>query len=311
MILWALLLIVGLTAAIFGSRRAVTYATDLAYSYEVSPFIIGVIIVAIGTDLPEIANSLIGALADEGDFAAANATGSAITQMTLVLGILPLVGGAITIGPQRIVLPGALMVVGFVVGAIFGADDQLTRTEGLILIAFWLVSTYLIYRRTPLAGEPAMVAFERRPLRSLGGLLLALAIVGAGATGAVTAFLEIAEELDVPIFLLSFFAASIGSSLPELVVDITAVRRGERDLAIGDIFGSSLIDATVVLGIGPVVRTLAVDGGLVVTSGIAGAVIVAALTFVLSKRGKHTWVTGLALIAAYAALYPLLLSATH
>ena len=311
MIFWVALLIVGLTAAIIGSRRAVDYATELAYSFAVSPFIIGAVVVGFGTDLPEIANSLIGALAGEGDFAAGNATGSTITQMTLVLGILPLVGGAITIGPQRIVLPGALMVVGLITGAFFGSDDQLTRNEGLILIAFWIASTYLIYRRTPLAGEPTMVAYERRPMRSLGGLAVSLAVVGAGATGAVTAFLEIAEALSVPVFLLSFFAASIGSSLPELVVDITAVRQGERDLAVGDIFGSSLIDASLVLGIGPAVRHLTVDGDLVVTSGIAGAVIVGALTVVLARRGKHDWVTGLALLAAYAALYPLLLSAGH
>lgn len=311
MVLWAVLLVVGLSAAILGSQKAVTYATELAYSYPVSPFIIGAVIVAIGTDLPEIANSLIGALAGEGDFAAGNATGSTITQMTLVLGILPLVGGAITIGPQRIVLPGALMAAGLICGAYFGADDRMTRPEGLVLIAFWVVGTYLIYRRTPLAGEPTMVAFERRPLHSLGGLLVALAVVGAGATGAVTAFLEIAEALDLPVFLLSFFAASVGSSLPELVVDITAVRRGERDLAVGDIFGSSLIDATLVLGIGPAVRSLTVDGALLVTSGVAGALIVAALTFVLARRGRHNWATGLALLVAYAALYPLLLSAGH
>lgn len=311
MILWIVLLVVGLVAAILGSRWAVTFASAIAYSFPVSPFIIGAVIVAIGTDLPEIANSFVGALRDSGDFAAGNATGSTITQMTLVLGILPLAGGTIAIGPQRIVLPGTLMVGGLVLGAIFGADNQLTRLEGLVLVAFWIISTILIYRRTPVAGEPSMVAYGQGIGRSVGGLLLSLAVVGAGATGAVTAFLEIAEEIDIPVFLVSFFAASFGSSLPELVVDITAVRRGERDLAIGDIFGSSLIDATVVLGIGPLVRTLTVDGGLLLAGGLAGAVIVAALTFVLARRGKHNWATGIALIVAYAALYPLLIAAQH
>ena len=309
MILWVALLSVGLAATIVGSRRAVSYASDIAYSFPVSPFIIGAIIVAIGTDLPEIANSFIGALRNEGDFAAGNATGSTITQMTLVLGILPLVGGTIAIGPQRIVLPGALMVGGLILGAVLGADNRLTQLEGLILIGFWAASTVLIYRRTPFAGEPTMVAYERRLGRSIGGLLLSLAVVGAGATAAVTGFLEIAEDLGAPVFLVSFFAASIGSSLPELVVDVTAVRRGERDLAVGDIFGSSLIDATVVLGIGPAVRTLSVDGSLVVVSGIAGAVIIGACTFILARRGRHDWATGVALLVAYAALYPLLVIA--
>lgn len=309
MIWWAALLVVGLIAAIIGSRRAVDFATDLAYSYPVSPFIIGALIVAIGTDLPEIANSLIGAIVGAGDFSAGNAIGSTITQMTLVLGILPLVGGALTIGPGRIVLPGTFMVIGLLLGAVFGADGQLLGWEGLVLVSFWLVATILIYRRTPVAGEPSMVAYERRTGRALGGLLFALAIVGAGATGAVAAFLEIAERLDVPVYLISFFAASIGTSLPELVVDITAVRRGERDLAVGDIFGSSLIDATVVLGVGPAVRTLSVDGDLLITAGIAGAVIVALITWVLARRGRHDWLTGVAMLVAYAALYPLLVGA--
>ncbi len=306
--LWIAVLVIGLAAAILGSRRAVTYASALAYSYPISPFIIGAVIVAIGTDLPEIANSIVGALAGEGDFAAGNATGSTITQMTLVLGILPLVGGTIAIGRQRIVLPGVLMVAGLLLGALFGADNSLTRIEGLVLVTFWLSGTVLIYRRTPVAGEPSMVAFERKLARAVGGLLAALAVVGGGATAAVTAFLEIAEEFDVPIFLISFFAASIGSSLPELVVDITAVRRGERDLAVGDIFGSSLIDATLVMGIGPALRTLTVDGGLVVTTGIVGAVIIAALTFTLARRRRHDWVTGIGLLVVYLALYPLMMN---
>jgi len=309
MILWVGLLAVGLAAAILGSNRAVTFASNIAYSFPVSPFIIGAVIVAIGTDLPEIANSFIGALRDQGDFAAGNATGSAITQMTLVLGILPLVGGTIAIGPGRIALPGSLMVGGMLLGAAFGADNQLTRLEGLVLLAFWIVSTVLIYRRTPVAGEPSMVAYGQGLGRSVAGLLVSLAVVGAGATAAVAAFLEIAERLDAPVFMVSFFAASFGSSLPELVVDVTAVRRGERDLAIGDIFGSSLIDATVVLGIGPMVRTLSVDGSLVVVSGLAGAVIVAALTFALAKRRRLDWITGVLLLLAYLALYPILITA--
>jgi cation:H+ antiporter len=308
-ILWVALLAIGLAAAILGSRRAVTYASNIAYSFPVSPFIIGAVIVAIGTDLPEIANSFVGALRDEGDFAAGNATGSTITQMTLVLGILPLVGGAIAIEPGRIALPGSLMVGGLLMGAVFGADNQLTQLEGIVLVGFWIVSTVLIYRHTPVAGEPSMVAYGQGLGRSVAGLLIALAVVGGGATAAVTAFLEIADRLNAPVFLVSFFAASFGSSLPELVVDITAVRRGERDLAVGDIFGSSLIDATLVLGIGPMIRTLSVDGNLVVVSGIVAAIIVAALTFALVRKRRHDWITGVALLLAYLALYPILVTA--
>lgn len=303
-----LIVLVGLGAAIYASDRAVGYATDLSFGFNVPPFVIGAIVVAIGTDLPEIANSIVSAISEYGDMAAGTATGSTITQMTLVLGILPFVGGAIASGPHRIVLPGGLMVFGLLLGAYFGSDDALTRVEGLVLVGVWAVATVLVYRQSPVAGAPAMVVPERRPMQALVGVLVSLAVVGAGATAAVTAFIEIAEQLDVPVFLLSFFAASIGTSLPELVVDVAAIRKGERDLAIGDIFGSSLIDATLALGIGPALVPLAVDGGLMVRSGLAGAVIVALITFGLARRRRHDRVSGFLMLLAYAALYPLLLA---
>ncbi|NNL69737.1 MAG: sodium:calcium antiporter [Acidimicrobiia bacterium] len=300
--------VLGLLAAIWASKRAVGYASDLAFGYNVPPFVVGAVILAIGTDLPEIASSVVGAFSGSGDVAAGTATGSTITQMTLVLGVLPFVGGAMASGPHRIVLPGVLMAIGLLAGAYFGSDDLLTRTEGLFLVGFWLVSSVLIYRQSPLAGDPTLVVPERRPSRALAGVFLSLAVVGIGATVAVSAFIELADELDVPVFLLSFFAASIGTSLPELVVDVIAVRSGEKDLAIGDIFGSSLIDATLALGIGPLLIPLTVDGNLVVRSGLAGALIVAIITLLLARRGRHDRISGAVFLLIYAALYPVLLA---
>jgi len=305
---WIVIAVFGLAVAIVASGRAVGYASDLAFGFNVPPFVIGAILVAIGTDLPEIANSIVSAVSEYGDMAAGVATGSTITQMTLVLGILPFVGGTIATGPHRIVLPGALMVVGLLVGAGFGSDGAFTRIEGLILVAFWITSAVLVYRQAPEAGAPVMIAAEGRPASALAGVAVSLTLVGAGATAAVMAFIEVAETMDVPVYLVSFFAASIGTSLPELVVDVTAIRKGEKDMAIGDIFGSSLIDASLALGIGPALVPLAVDGGLVVRSALAGAVIVALLTFALARRRHHDRITGLGLLLAYAALYPVLLA---
>lgn len=307
-VLWLAVVVVGLGLAIVASGRAVGYASDLAFSFNVPPFVIGAIVVAIGTDLPELANAVVSAISQYGDMATGTAIGSTITQMTLVLGLLPFFGGTMASGPRRIMLPGSLIVAGLLAGAVFGADDSFSRLEGLALILLWVVSAVLIYRLAPPAGAPVMVTSERRPSRALVGVMVSLAVVGAGAAAAVTAFIEIAEALDVPLFLLSFFAASIGTSLPELVVDVVAVRRGEKDMAIGDIFGSSLIDATLVLGIGPALVPLAVDGDLLVRSALAGSLIVAILTFVLARRRHHDRVTGVMLLLAYATLYPVLLA---
>ena len=97
-----------------------------------------------------------------------------------------------------------------------------------MLVAFWICQHVLIYRRTPVAGEPSMVRL-RPGLRSVVRAAACACRRRGGRHRAVTAFLEIAERFDAPVFLVSFFAASFGSSLPELVVDITAsTQRGTR-----------------------------------------------------------------------------------
>ena len=133
-------------------------------------------------------------------------------------------------------------------------------------------------------------------------------LVGAGATAAVEAFVQLAESFSVPEYLLTFFVASIGTSLPELMVDVTALRRGERDLAIGDIFGSSLVDATLSIGIGPVVAPTVINSDLAVRGSLLAMAALAAVTLLLTFVRRHDWKTGLALLGIYAAMYLALLA---
>ena len=104
----------------------------------------------------------------------------------------------------------------------------------------------------------------------------------------VRSFIEITDSLGVPEFLASSIVLAIGTSLPELVVDWTAIRRGAAALAIGDLFGSSLVDATLSVGIGPIIRptavsTQAMTGVLVIAVGVSVATLAVAL--VTSRRG--------------------------
>ena len=87
-VLWLLALLAGLVAAAFGSRRAVGAALDASRTSSISPGIIGLTVMAVGTDLPEIANSIVAAFGDHGDLLVGDAAGSALTQVTLILGLL-------------------------------------------------------------------------------------------------------------------------------------------------------------------------------------------------------------------------------
>ncbi len=308
-LLWIVAGIIGLVLALAASRRAVHHASALAFGSRFPPFVIGISLLAIGTDLPEIANSVIASLRNRGDLNVSDSIGSAVTQVTLVLGLLPLIGGAFVLGRRRVRLIGGLIVAALTLGLALVADGYLSRIDGLVLLSGWVVASAAIWRFAPPASGPDLPVPVHGKGKHVVSVLGALAVVGAGAWIAIEALLRIAGLINVPIYIIGFLGASLGTSLPELIVDITALREGQRDLAVGDVFGSSLVDATLSIGIGPIVAPTAITAGLAMRGGLGAVAAVGAVTLVLGSRKRHTRLTGIILLLIYAAMYVLLVSA--
>lgn len=143
----------------------------------------------------------------------------------------------------------------------------------------------------------------REPTRStLSHVILALtafAIVGLAASGLIKSIIAISSHFGVPEYILSFFGAAIGTSLPELAVEFTALKRNQRQMALGDIFGSCLVDASLSIGIGPLLFPTTVSANLALKgSMLAIAALVVAGTL-LSLRQKHDKFSGATLIIIY------------
>ncbi len=308
--LLAMLAIVGgFGITMVASRRAVQDAAALAAGTRVPPFIIGITLLAIGTDLPEIANSIIASISGHGDINVGDSVGSAATQATLVLGLLPLLGGAFVAGRRRVGTVGGATVGALLFGAWIMADGDLTRTDAALLIIAWLAGTALAWRELPAGAQPTMTVATAHRLRKAMGVLLALAVVGAGAAAAVWGLTTVAITLAVPEYLIAFFVASIGTSLPELVVDVTAIRKGQRDLAVGDALGSSFVDSTLSIAAGPLIAPVSVTASLVVTGSLLAALVIGIVAVLLSVRRRHDRVSGLLLIALYVGFYVLWIAA--
>lgn len=307
--LWIVGGTLGLLMALAASRRAVHHASALAFGSRLPPFVIGIGLLAIGTDLPEIANSIIASLREQGDLNVSDSIGSSVTQLTLVLGLLPFAAGAFVVGRRRTRIVGSAIVMSLGLGLILVADGRLTRLDGGVLLGAWLLSSALVWRFVGPSSEPELRVPALQRGRHVVLALGALALVALGAGVAIEALIRIAELINVPVYVLGFLGASLGTSLPELLVDVTALRAGQRDLAVGDVFGSSLVDATLSIGIGPLVMPTAVTAGLALRGGLGALTAVAIVTLILSLRSRHTKVTGLLLLILYGALYVLLLSA--
>ncbi len=261
-IVWSIGVAAGLLLAIWASRRALDAAVLLGTQLGLSSFVIGVTIVAVGTDLPEIANSIIASVAGHGDLNVGNSIGSVVTQSTVVLGGLCFVGH-LESSRRFIVTVGVLTVLAILTGAVLLSDGWFSRADGALLVAFWIGGTFIIQR--PVKRTPVVVE-ERVDLgHLLGRTTYYLALVGLGATVAVESFTRAAESLGAPEYLLSFFVLAAGTSLPELVIDFRALRQRQGQLAMGDLLGSSFVDATLSPGIGPMLAPTVLssvsDGG--------------------------------------------------
>ena len=299
--LWLSALVGAIVATSLASRRAVRSAERIADDLDVSPAMVGLTVVAIGTDLPEIANSLVASATGHGDVNVGDSMGSAVTQITLTLAILCFAGGQITANRNFVVAVGTATVFAAMFVRLLVDDGELSRIDGGILILLWLGGTVLLGQGERRPRERLDRSRRQSARADLIGALGWLAAVGLAAIVVVESFLRIAEMLGVPEFVGSFIALSIGTSLPELFVDWTAIRRGASSMAIGDVFGSSFVDSTLSVGIGPAVFSAAVSSA-VFTGTVLAALGMLAATLIVARSSRFDWRVSVGLLAVYAAV---------
>jgi cation:H+ antiporter len=243
-----------------GADVFVTGAKQVGTSFGMSNFAIGVLIVGLGTSVPELASSIAAVLSGTTEIVIANVVGSNITNILLIGGVLALLGGPIMISTNllKTELPlFAIATVHFIASVYDGVVD---RIEALLLVG--TLTAYIWYllsssKRTELDQD-----VEKRmglQIKSLVFIALGLSAVLVGAHYTVESAVALAAGFAVPIGLVSIAAIAIGTSLPELFVSIQAVRNNETDLAIGNIFGSNAFNILLVVGIPGLMTPLIAD----------------------------------------------------
>ena len=188
------------------------------------------------------------------------------------------------------------------------ADGDISRLDATVFLAAWIIGSAITWGPPPEGAQMPLQLEAAEKLKKTLIVLFSLGVVGGATAGAVWGLVQLAEAIDVPTFIVAFFLAALGTSLPELVVEITAVRRGQSELAIGDALGSSFVDATLSIGIGPLIAPIAVTTSLVVPFSLAAAGAIGVVALVLALRGRHDWKSGYFFILIYLGFYVLLLN---
>jgi len=296
--LWAILALVGLIIGIallaYSGDKAVEHSVSIALEWGFSPLIIGLVLVSLGTDLPEIINSIMSSALGHGDINVGDSLGSVLTQMTLVLGLLPFLVGKFKVKRKEVAIIGACEVLALMLAVSIAEKGYISRINGLFLVASWPIFMLLTRSATTKKStkkEKKQIAAptNEKHLHHIGIAFLGFAGVAIGAFIVIESVITLSAFFQISEYLISFFVVAIGTSLPELVVELAAIRKGQYEIAIGDAIGSCVVDASFSIGIGPLIfgnPPIAVSGGLVATTGlyaIFGSILVIS-TLALGER---------------------------
>lgn len=290
--------------------RAADYFVDgaagLASSLGVSPIVIGAVLIGFGTSLPEMLVSGIAALDGNVDLGVGNIVGSNVANLTLVLGsaalIVPLLVTRPVLGREA-----PLSLLSVLLFAYFTSDGLTQWEGGILLAALVLVVSWITFAAREQVLETGTAQAQSVPLELLHtGLGLVGTVLGAQLL--VWGALAIADAADLSGGLVGFTLVAIGTSLPELVTAVTAARKGETELILGNLLGSNVFNSLAVGGVIAMVGHGPIDDRALATYGVVGMALVALLAwaFMVTRRRLHrmeatillgTWLAAVLLMA--------------
>lgn len=256
-----LIFIVSMSALIYGADFIIEESEKIAVQFDISPFIIGATLVALGTSLPEMAVSMSASMQGSGDIAVANVIGSTIFNIALVLGAVFLIAKRISPNRDLFAKDSAWSLFPIFIFILMGIDGQLSRLDGFLFLA--LMAAYLIFLIQSNQVEEIEIDDEEKVhfswLKTIGLLLVGFIFVILGADFAIDSAGNIARDFGVSEWIIGLFLVAFGTSLPELTVSIKAARANNADMAIGAIIGSNVANFTMVLGLSSIINPLNVD----------------------------------------------------
>jgi cation:H+ antiporter len=305
----AVAVVAGLILLVWSADRFVTGAAVTARYFGMPPLLIGMVIVGFGTSAPELAVSALAAVQGSPGIALGNAYGSNIANIALILGVTSVINPVMV---HSTVLRKELPILTLVTGvSIFLLADRVLSflDAGVLLVLFagvmgWTIVQGIRQKTDSLAAEvaarpPGSLPLRRAVVRLLTGLVLLIVSSRMLVWGAVT----LAHLFNVSDMIIGLTIIAIGTSLPELASSVVAARRGEHDIAVGNILGSNLFNTLAVVGIAGIIHPVQVEPAtlyrdMTVMGGLTLSLFVICFGF-RGRPGRINRLEGAGLLAVY------------
>lgn len=254
--------ILAMGALIVGADFIVNQSERIAVHFNISEFVIGATIVALGTSLPEMAASITASMDNKPEIALANVIGSNIFNITLVLAIIFLISKKITPKRDFFAKDSTWALVPIILFLLMSIDGVISFLDGILLLILMLAYMLFLFEDSEGLGVDEIPDDTTEGFKwssTVGLLLVGFAFVVGGAHFAIESASDIALEFGVSEWVIGIIMISFGTSLPELVISVSAAFKGKVDMAIGNIIGSNLANTTLVIGFAALVNELPIS----------------------------------------------------
>jgi cation:H+ antiporter len=308
-----LAIVFGIALLVFSADKFVEGAAALAKRLGLPALLIGMLVIGFGSSMPEMVISGLSAWGGNPGLALGNAIGSNITNIALILGLTAIITPiAVASSVLRRELP-FLAVVTMLLSGLFYMDGSLSRLDGILLMVLfsalmaWSIYAGLKTESDALAEEVEQVLAKPISLtRSIVYTLAGLTFLVLSSRILVWGGVEVATHFGVSDLIIGLTIVAIGTSLPELAASIAAVKKGEHDLALGNVIGSNMFNSTIVIGITGMISPTVLEPAMLtrdipVMAILTGALFVLGYNYRGNENGVIKRFEGSLLLFAYLA----------
>ncbi len=272
--------------SLFCLGKSAQYATlissKLARTFHLSEFVISFFIISVISVLPEASISVISAFEGIPEFGLATLLGSNVVDLTLVIGIIAIFSRKGVKVRSQVLQKDFFYLTLLVFPIILGWDGNLSRTDGIVLVLSGVLFFFTLYIESNIFRKKISLMKSTLFYKNLGLMVLSVIALGISAYFTIESSVSFANDLGIPAVVVGLLMVSVGTCLPELFFSIKSLQSHHEQLALGNILGTVIIDATIILGIVSMINPIFFDRAILYTTGLS--MFFAALLLVIFIR---------------------------